>query len=57
MFVIKWQHHQRKNKFNLAKELHGKLWMLLSPPSLIQLVLTTETAGSVVLAESSTKMR
>lgn len=57
MFVIKWQHHQRKNKLNLAEGLHGKLWMLLSSPSLILFVLTTETAGSVVLAESSTKMQ
>lgn len=31
----------------LAEGLRGKQWMLLYSPSLIQVVLTIETAGSV----------
>lgn len=57
MFVIKWKHHHRKNQLYLAEGLRGKQCMLLSSPSLIQFVLTTETAGKVALAESSTEMQ
>lgn len=42
-----------KSQLYLAEGLRGKQGMLLSSPSLIQSVLTTETAGRVLLAKSS----